>query len=194
MKHVLLGIFKKQEDADTAVLELGDAGFLTEEVSVIANEEKVKKYRSRENGGEAIAAGGILGGLAGLLIAATPVVLPGVGILVAGPLAMVTGLAFGTVTGGLLGALIDFGLSESQARNYERRIKGGEILVGVQVDDSTETKARDILEKHHAEELLLIPYTEKTKVAGRGTQEESYPAVGMKGEKTGKPNKKDQQR
>lgn len=186
MKHILLGIFRKQEDADSALVELGDSGFVTDEISVVAREDKMKKYRSKGIGGEAIATGGILGGLAGLLIATAPVVIPGVGILVAGPLVALSGLALGALTGGLIGALVDAGLSESQARSYENRIQQGEVLLGIQVDDTNETKARDILEKHHAEELVLVPYGEKTKATGRSTYTGGYAVAGAKGGKAGK--------
>lgn len=185
MKQVLLGIFPKQEDADAALFELGDAGFISQEVSVIANEDKMKEYQSGV-GGEATVTGGILGGLAGLLIAATPVVLPGVGILVAGPLVALTGLAVGAVTGGLLGTLVDLGLSESQAQSYERRIKEGAVLLGVMVDEKTEKKAGGIMGKHNEEELVIVPYTEKKERVSQLTQERSYAAAGVKGGKAAK--------
>lgn len=186
MKKLLLGVFPKHEDADTALFHLKDTGIESEEISIIAREDKVKEYRSRESGGEAVVAGGLLGGIAGLLIAATPVVLPGVGILIAGPLTVLTGLAMGAVTGGLLGALVDVGISESQARRFEKYIKEGGILLAVPVSEKTEAKARGILKEHNAEEITVIPYTEEIKKLYQQEYPQSYQSVGMKGGKTAK--------
>ena len=186
MRHILLGIFSKQKDADDALFELADAGFVGDEISVVTKDDTVKKYRSTADGGEAIATGGILGGLAGLLIAATPVVLPGVGILVAGPLTVLTGLTLGAVTGGLLGALVEAGVSEDQARSYERRIKTGEVLLGVPVDEKTEKKARDIMGKYNAEELVIIPYAKKSKRISQS----DYSGAGFAGMKGGRTSKR----
>lgn len=181
MKKLLLGVFPKHEDADTALFHLKDVGFESEETSIIAREDRMQQYRSKGSGGEAVVAGGILGGLAGLLIAATPVVLPGVGILVAGPLTALTGLAMGAVTGGLLGALIDAGISESQARRIEKYIKEGGVLLTLPVSDKNEDKARSILKEHAAEEITVIPYTEETEKLYRQEYSQSYQSAGMKG-------------
>ncbi len=187
MTKLLLGVFPQQEEADETIMDLADAGFVTDEISVIAKEDTMQRYRSREVSGETIVTGGILGGLAGLFIATTPIILPGFGILVAGPLAAITGLALGAVAGGVLGALIDMGVSESQARRYERRIQEGAILIGVTVDETNEKTALKVMEQHNAEELTLIPLAEKVRTF---RQSSSSVFQGAKGGKTSKRNKR----
>jgi uncharacterized membrane protein len=161
MKKMILALFPKKEDADEALFHLTDDGFKSEEISVIAREDRMEQYRSKRTKGDATVTGALLGGLAGLLIVATPIVLPGVGVLVAGPLTALTGLALGTLTGGIIGALVDIGLSEPQARQYEKRIKEGGVLLSVPVDDNHLDKARKILEGHNAEEVTVIRYLEQ---------------------------------
>ncbi len=181
---MILGIFPNREDADEALFHLTDNGFKTNEISVIANEERMDKYRSKESGGDSILTGGILGGLAGLLIASAPVVVPGIGILVAGPLTVLTGFAMGAVTGGLLGALVDLGMSEGQAKRYEKRIKEGGVLLAVPVNEKTEEKARKIMKEHNAEELTIIHSAEESATIPSYSQ--SYQSAGMKGGKVSK--------
>ena len=185
---MILGLFPKREDADEALFHLTDNGFKTDEISVIANEERLAKYRSKKSGGDGALTGGLLGGLTGLLIAATPVVLPGVGILVAGPLTALTGLAMGAITGGLFGALIDLGVSEKQARSYEKRIKKGGVLLTVPVSEKTEDKARQIMKAHNAEELTIIRASKETEAFHQQPSSQSYQSAGLKGGKVSKRN------
>lgn len=165
MKKLILGIFSKHEDADEALFHLKEAGFDSDEMSIIAREDTVKKYRSKDSGGDSIVTGGILGGLAGILLTAVPIVLPGIGILVAGPLTILTGLAVGAVTGGVIGTLVSIGVSENQAKSYEKHLQKGGVLLTVPVSDKSLEKAQKILENHNAQELTIIPYTEKAEIA-----------------------------
>ncbi len=186
MKYVLLGIFQKQEDADAALFQLGNARFVSDEISVAAREDNLKRYRQKEMERETIITGGLLGGLAGLLLVVTPIVLPGTGILIIGPLTILSGLTLGAVAGGLLGALVDSGLSKNQARSYSRQVEEGGVLLGVQVDGQTGKKARDIMEKHHADEFVLLPYMPTTANTKKSVYTPNYAAAGMKGGKATK--------
>ena len=104
MKRLLLGTFEKHEEADAAIVHLEQKGFESDAVSVITRQSIAGQYAPKE-GHKGAVTGGVLGGLAGLLIAATPVVLPGA-VLIAGPLTILTGAAIGAITGGILGALV----------------------------------------------------------------------------------------
>ena len=60
------------------------------------------------------------------------VVLPGLGLVLAGPLAVALAAAGATgLTLGLIGALSDWGIPEERAKQYETGIHDGGILVGV---------------------------------------------------------------
>jgi hypothetical protein len=59
-------------------------------------------------------------------------VLPGVGLVVAGPLAAaLAGAGAGGLTGGLAGALIGWGIPEERANLYESGIREGGTVLGV---------------------------------------------------------------
>ena len=73
--------------------------------------------------------GAIVGALAAL---GTSVALPGLGLIVAGPLAAgLAGAGAGGLTGGLLGALVGSGVPEERAKVYETGVKEGGIVMGV---------------------------------------------------------------
>jgi hypothetical protein len=67
--------------------------------------------------------------------------LPGLGLVVAGPIAAgLAGAGAGGLTGGVLGALVGAGIPEDRAKEYESGIKDGGIVMGVNPrsdDDAT---------------------------------------------------------
>jgi hypothetical protein len=76
--------------------------------------------------------GGILGAIIGGLTLVGSVLIPGSGLLVAGPLVgALTGGAIGVATGGFLGALVGAGIPEVEAKFYEESLKkeGNALLV-----------------------------------------------------------------
>lgn len=81
--------------------------------------------------------GGAIGGTVGAIAAAiaavgTSLAIPGLGLVVAGPLAAaLAGAGAGGATGGLVGALIGAGIPEERVKHYEKGIKSGGILMGV---------------------------------------------------------------
>jgi hypothetical protein len=77
--------------------------------------------------------GGTLGAIIGAIAAiGTSVLLPGLGLLVAGPIAgALVGAGAGGITGGLLGALVGSGIPEEHAAEYETGIKSGGTVLGV---------------------------------------------------------------
>lgn len=81
--------------------------------------------------------GGAIGGTVGAIAAAvaamgTSLLLPGLGLVIAGPLAAaVAGAGAGAAGGGLIGALIGLGIPEERVKRYESGLKDGGILLGV---------------------------------------------------------------
>ncbi|HEV2883405.1 MAG TPA: hypothetical protein VGW36_01020, partial [Pyrinomonadaceae bacterium] len=96
--------------------------------------------------------GGAVGGVVGAVLAAvvavgSTIVLPGLNLIIAGPIAAaLAGAGAGAATGGVIGALIGAGIPEYRAKVYEAGLKGGGILLGV------EAKADEEVDK--LEELL----------------------------------------
>jgi hypothetical protein len=93
----------------------------------------------------------VIGGTIGLLAGIGALALPGVGSLIAaGPLlAALSGAAAGATVGGLAGALVGLGIPELEARLYDGKVRGGNILLAVHVADG---------EARHNAELILQRY------------------------------------
>ena len=82
------------------------------------------------------AIGGIGAALAAIFAVGTAVAIPGLGLVVAGPIAAaLAGAGAGGATGGLIGALIGAGMPEGRAAEYERGIKAGGIVLGTRAKD-----------------------------------------------------------
>lgn len=160
MKELVLGLFPSHKDAENARLQLKDVGVNNEEITLIAEEDRVSKLRTvrKHLTGEGALTGGVLGGLAGILVAATPVVISGMGILLIGPLVIFIGFAIGAVTGGILGTLVDLGISVSQMKRYKERIKAGGVLLATPVDEEKIEEIQEVMEESKAEEQTIIPY------------------------------------
>lgn len=174
MAKMILGVFTERDDADRAVDDLGDAGYKVEDISVIM------KRKEGEKGGMAAGApiaegtisgattGGVIGGIAGLLIGIGAIAIPGIGaILIGGPIAAAIGLTgaaaatvsgaiTGALAGGLIGALGSLGLSEEDARMYERRVREGGILLAVPVRENNQDDVRRILEENNADQIKVV--------------------------------------
>jgi hypothetical protein len=136
----VVGVFEDHAAAERAVEALRRAGFGQEQIGVVVRHgdaqaaPRVEADTEPETGAAVGAVtGGVLGSLLGVAVALT---LPGVGAaMAAGILAGILGGAtLGITGGGLVGALIGLGLSEEEARHYEREFHAGRTLVTVQAD------------------------------------------------------------
>lgn len=164
------GIFDELEEAEQAVVALEQRGYGRDQITVLMSDELRQKYLGTEGttleiekGTKAVkglGAGGALGGTLGAIVGAvaavgTSLVIPGLGLVVAGPLAgALAGAGAGGATGGLLGALVGAGMPEYRARYYEERLKKGGIVVGVEARSEDEVdQIEDELEEHGAEDV-----------------------------------------
>jgi uncharacterized membrane protein len=95
-----------------------------------------------------------MGGAGALLAGLSAIAIPGIGLLVAGPLATaLTAAGVGAATGGLVGALVDKGIPDNQAKHYQQSIDAGQVLVSVEAAENVCNEAADILKKHGATEV-----------------------------------------
>jgi hypothetical protein len=156
-------IVRDYNQAARIVGDLKSAGFSNNDISVLmpdkgttrdfAHEHSTKAPEGAATGG---AAGGVLGGALGWLVGIGSLAIPGVGpFIAAGPLmAALGGAAVGAAVGGIAGALIGLGIPEFEAKRYEGKIKGGNVLVSVHSDNGDETKrAKEIFERAGAEDI-----------------------------------------
>lgn len=139
------GMFTTRDSAVRAFNVLKSRGYTVDDINLIMSDETREKYfpddednremgnKAGEGAGLGSAIGGTLGAIAGVVAAlGTAVLIPGLGVVVAGPiLAGLAGAGAGGITGGLIGALVGLGIPEEKARDYEEGIKKGHIVIGV---------------------------------------------------------------
>ncbi|MFC3909534.1 hypothetical protein ACFORL_10680 [Legionella dresdenensis] len=141
--HITTEVFKTPEAAEKAYQDALDEGYLPQDINVIMSEDSRKKYydsvlvKEGSKASEGLAIGGATGAAIGATAAAvaaigTSLVIPGLGLVVAGPIAAgLAGAGAGSITGGMLGSLIGWGVSEDKAKVIESGIKTGGIALGV---------------------------------------------------------------
>lgn len=142
--RMLTGLFKDRESAEGAYNSALSRGYTSDDVNLMMTDDTRNRYfandtdtelgsKALEGAGAGSAIGGTLGAIIGGIAAiGTNVFLPGLGLIVAGPLAAaLAGAGAGGLTGGLVGALIGSGIPEDRAREYEEGVKNGGIVMGV---------------------------------------------------------------
>jgi hypothetical protein len=143
---MVTGLFYDRESAEHAYQSLSDRGYDKNDVNLAMSDETRKKHftdnrnattelgtKAAEGAGIGGAVGGTVGAiLAAITAAGTSIALPGLGLVIAGPLAAAAaGAGAGAATGGLIGALVGWGIPEERVKRYENGLKEGGILMGV---------------------------------------------------------------
>jgi hypothetical protein len=165
-------MFRDRTQANCVYTWLRDRGYTSDEINVLMSDQTHASYAhaaedemvsSSSHAVEGMATGGAIGTAVGATLAAiaaigTSVMVPGLGVLVAGPvLGAFAGAGAGAVAGGIIGGLIGLGIPESNARAYEEALREGGIVIGVHPHSSEETaKVRDYFEKHQGENVVVI--------------------------------------
>jgi len=171
MAKAVFCIAKSEEQAVRIVNQLKAAGFSNNDVSVLLPDRAGTRdfaHEQHTKAPEGAAAGAIAGGLAagalGWLVGIGSLAIPGVGpFIAAGPImAALSGAAAGCAVGGMAGALVGFGIPEYEAKQYEGKVRNGNILISVHTEDSKERNAaKQIFERSRAED---IAYTAEARV------------------------------
>ncbi len=147
--NYLTASFSDVESAEKAYGKLRDRGYYDNEITVVMSEDSMKRYfdkhpkeedsdfgnKAAAGAGVGAGVGGAIGAAAGIIFAlGTAVVIPGLGIVIAGPLAAgLAGAGSGGIAGGIIGALVGAGIPKEKADKYAKGIKEGEIVVTVQL-------------------------------------------------------------
>jgi len=139
------------------------AGFSGSDISVLMPDKSGTKgfavdnqTKAPEGAATGAGTGAALGGGLGWLAGIGALAIPGLGPLIAaGPImAALTGAAVGGTIGGVTGALVGMGIPEFEAKRYEGKLKGGQVLISVHSEDSAETeRAKKIFESAGAEDI-----------------------------------------
>jgi hypothetical protein len=145
--RMVTGLFRDRESAERAYGSVSSRGYGQDDVNLLMSDDTRKKYFADDDkhvetelGNKALEGaglGGAIGGTTGAVLAAiaaigTTIALPGLGLLVAGPLAAaLAGAGAGGLTGGLIGGLIGAGIPEERAKVYDEGVRNGGIVMGV---------------------------------------------------------------
>jgi hypothetical protein len=153
-RPLVTGMFSDRDSAERAYQSLHSRGYTKDDINLIMSDEARKRHfgnevvqtdlgsKAVEGLGTGSAIGGSLGAIAGAVAAiGTSLLIPGLGVVVAGPLAAaIAGAGAGGVTGGIIGALVGSGIPKERAVVYEKGVKDGHIVMGVRArndDDAT---------------------------------------------------------
>lgn len=165
---VLTGMFRDKESTERAYNNLRERGYTDKDINLIMSNDTRNKYFKDEDGetevgtkamegaGTGSAIGGTIGAVAGVIAAlGTSLIIPGLGIVLAGPIAAgLAGAGAGGITGGLIGALIGSGIPEERAKVYESGVKDGGIVMGVNPRNKEDADFfEDDWRKNQAEEV-----------------------------------------
>lgn len=164
-KKAVIGLLPSQELAERLVNDLQRAGFSSNDISVLFPDKRTTRDFAHEQHTKApegaiagVGAGGAIGGTIGLLAGIGALAIPGLGPLIAaGPImAALSGAAAGAAVGGVTGALIGLGIPEIEAKRYEGKVKDGNILVSVHIDDGNERSgAKKLFEQAGAHDIVV---------------------------------------
>lgn len=153
---LVTGLFNDRTSAERAYDSVTSRGYSKDDVNVVMSDEGRKRHftsagtetelgtKAAKGAGVGGAIGGAVGAIAAVVAAGAAVVIPGLGLIVAGPIAAaLAGGGAGAATGGLIGALVGAGIPEERVKHYEPALKKGGILMGV--------KARSAADAEHFE-------------------------------------------
>jgi hypothetical protein len=156
----VFGIFKCRQHLENAVDRLKAECFRNSDISVLllgsagtnefSHENSTKAPRANATGGRHV--GGALGWLTGV----GALTVPGIGPLVAsGPImAALASAGVGETRAGLVGALVEMGVPDHEAEQYETCVHNGGMLLSVHVDNARwSSRAKEIIKCAGAEDI-----------------------------------------
>ena len=180
-----VGTFMTRQDAEIALQELQEAGFDMNRVSVIVNnpqsedkiggaEVKPASEQAKGGAGAGATAGAATGGLLGLIGGLSVIALPGVGAVAELGVVLANtllGSGIGAAGGGLVGALIGWGIPEDRARYYDEMLSRGRYIVLMEGTPAEISGAEAILQNRRIQDWAIYN-------AGMPT---TYPNTGIGG-------------
>ena len=157
MAQHVFGLFETQEAARTLVSELGRY-VSHDKISVVTKADQLPEYateqRETDNIVDGTLIGAAIGGVLGLSAAMATAFYPTAGTLLVtlGPLA---GAFYGTWSGGMVGALVDIGISPPNAQHYHDQVEQGKILLSAEVDEQNRDLVGQLFQDYGADSVLV---------------------------------------
>lgn len=150
---LVTGLFSDRPSAERAYDSVTARGYDKDDVNLVMSDDTRKRHftsagtetelgnKAAKGAGVGGAIGGTVGAIAAVVAAVGTIAIPGIGIVVAGPLAAaLAGGGAGAATGGLIGALVGAGIPEERVKDYEAGIKKGGILMGVKARNAADAE------------------------------------------------------
>jgi uncharacterized membrane protein len=158
MKRIVVGVFPDLHQAHAVVHDLAALHMSADEISLISRCAPGQSCSLEGQETETVKdarAGAVVGGLAGLLLGLSPLIIPGVGLALVGGWLLTTlaGATLGGITGSFGGALMDMGLHTQWVHQYTEKVKEGNTLVMVRVYPEWEEQVVTLMQRDGAVEI-----------------------------------------
>lgn len=171
MSKIVVATFENNEDAQRAARNVREEGLRTDDISIVTKTEENDRsmnggmqtnanlamteqgveQRRTDDVSDGILTGGVLGGIAGILLGAGTILIPGLGLIAAaGP---ITGILSGAVTGGIVGGLVDLGIPEEHSKVYEEEVRRGKVLFTMNAEENNIRRLTSILESNGGQSI-----------------------------------------
>jgi hypothetical protein len=167
---MVTAVFRDRLHAQAAFDWLHEQGYTSNEISILMSDRTRAAYFPHEGeqpltadtkAVEGVGVGGTIGTAVGATLAAvlavgTTIVIPGLGWVVAGPLAAaLAGGGAGAVAGGIIGGLVGLGIPEPNARAYQEAIRDGGVFIGVSPrNDEDAGRIQRYFEQHQGDSVV----------------------------------------
>ncbi len=162
-EECVVAVYGMPRSASDAVHILHRAGFLAEQITVVATDDVIRANVNDDltMGDDSLsdaAIGAGLGGALGVLAGISVMAISGLGmVFLIGP---VGGGIVGALTGGFLGGLAGWGVHEAQIGHYRRCLEKDQVLVIVEGGPLEVARADRILQETELKELHLHAKTD----------------------------------
>lgn len=151
---LVTGLFPDRASAESAYGSVSERGYDPKDIDLVMSDDTRQRHFSDQNvqtelgnkAAEGAGIGGAIGGTVGAIAAAiaavgTSIALPGLGLVIAGPLAAAAaGAGAGAAGGGLIGALIGWSIPEERVKRYEEGVRNGGILMGLRAKNAEDAE------------------------------------------------------
>jgi hypothetical protein len=161
MSHPLVfGLFASRDAAVAAGSAVQALGVPSRAISVVARTHQEEGVLAHHFGGtpgveiEDSRTASIIGEFSGIALAAAAIIMPGLGpVVTAGPLSAELGEMAGHFAGSLAEILESTGIEAEQARNWQTRVHGGAVLLGVHVVEDVAPRVAETLRLANADDV-----------------------------------------
>jgi hypothetical protein len=169
-QRIVTGLFKDRDSAERAYDAVAARGYGKDAINVVMSDDTRKRHfddtgeartelgsKAAEGAGVGGAIGGTVGAIAAAIAAVgTSIAIPGLGLVIAGPIAAaLAGAGAGGAAGGLVGALIGWGIPEERVKRYESGVRNGGILMGVSPrSDEDSAYVQDAWKRNQGSEIF----------------------------------------